>query len=310
MKRLLTIAGGCLAALAVFISLRAMPQASASGIGPQIVVGAPSLVAGKVNVPINTAGSGFVAYSGFNIRLKWDPTVFSFSSANSTGSVIPGSPFCPPANTSLDPGGDGVVFACTGLSGPTTSTGLLATIVLTPAASGCSALHLFTFGPPDGGTSGSGTFTNNPTPMTNTYQDGTANVAGMTCSPGATPTPTNTAIPTPTNTTVPTTPTSATGTATPFGGFRTVTPTFTATSSPAAGATQAPGGTTPPGGGTQPGGGPGGTGTGPTGTITLPNTGARQPSGVPMFVQLLAVISAFAIGTGAAAAGLRRLRRR
>ena len=313
MKRLLTItpavaAIGVLAVAMVLMTMQSSPRADAAGTGPQIEIGATSLVAGKVDVPIITTGSGFTAYSGFSIHLRWDPGVFSFSSADITGSVIPGSPFCPAANTATyDSDGGGVVFGCSGLSGTTSSTGLLATIILTPAGSGCSALHLFTFGAPDGGTTGSGTYTNNPTTQTNTYLDGTSDVAGAACSPGVL-TPTNTPTATPTETPG----AAASATNTPFGGLRTVTPTPTPpvsatpvppTEAPPTGETPAaPGGGSAPGGGGQPGGAPGG-------VISGPNTGTGATAGGGgswLAVLLISMLGLTAGGSGLMFAGLRR----
>jgi len=149
---------------------------------PTMFVGTPSLVSGKVQIPISTAGSGFAPYSGFSVHLRWTSSVFSFASANSTGTVIP-SPFCPASVPDSD--GAGVTYACTSTNAASISTtGLLATIVLTPAASGCSALHLFTFGAPDGGVANDGTYTVDATanaPQTTAYVDGSANVAGQGC---------------------------------------------------------------------------------------------------------------------------------
>ncbi len=148
---------------------------------PTIFVGTPAMVAGKVQVPVSTAGTGFMPYSGFSVHLRWISSVFTFSSANSGGTVIP-SPLCP--NPIIDSDGGGATYACAATAGSTTATGLLATIVLTPAASGCSALHLFTFGAPDGGVANNGTYTvdaNTNAPQTTAYVDGSANVAGQMC---------------------------------------------------------------------------------------------------------------------------------
>src|ERR1700674_1120220 len=142
-------------------------RASSAGSGPTMVVGTPSLASGKVQIPINAVGSTFDPYAGFNVHLRWDLSVFSFSSANDSGTVLT-SPFCAPPL--VDGDSAGVVYACTGLGGPSTTAGLLGTILLTPAASGCSALHLFTLGPPDGGDAGNGTYTVNAaddTPQSN-----------------------------------------------------------------------------------------------------------------------------------------------
>jgi hypothetical protein len=115
--------------------------------GPSIAVGAPSLVSGNVNVPIMTTGAVANAYSGVNVHLRWNPAVFSFSSANASGSVL-SSPICPSA---ADSDGGGVTVGCVTVGSATTAvSGLVLTIILTPKT-GCSALHLFTFAGADGG---------------------------------------------------------------------------------------------------------------------------------------------------------------
>jgi hypothetical protein len=149
---------------------------------PAITVGAPALVADKVQVPVSTTGTGFAAYAGFNIHLRWTPGVFTFDSANSTGSVVP-SPLCPAPVLDVD--GGGVLYACTALGGAsTTAAGLLGTIVLTPAASGCSPLHLFTYGGEDAGDATTGTYTIDPDtedPQPLPSIDGSADVSGHVC---------------------------------------------------------------------------------------------------------------------------------
>ncbi len=132
------------------------------------------------------------SYQGFNLHVRWDPAVFSFSSASAAGGVFDpsvGSGTCPAANTgAFDADGGGVVFGCAGYSATNASGKLLATFTLTPAASGCSKIHLYTFGSPDGGDSISGTFTVNAADFSaqaNTYYDGTADTTGHTCTPPA-----------------------------------------------------------------------------------------------------------------------------
>lgn len=205
------------------------PRAAAAGPGPQIVVGAPALVGGKVHVAVSAAGSGFDPYKSFSIHMRWDPAIFSpdVGGTSTAGTIIP-SAFCPPPSTAIDVDGGGVVVACTGLGGSTSATGLLATISMTPlVVSGCSALHLFTFGAPDGGTAGSGTFTGDATlqskPQLNTYLDGTANVAGATCTVPGTPTSTPTATVTPTPSPSPTPSATPSPTPTPLTGYPDVT---------------------------------------------------------------------------------------
>lgn len=157
--------------------------------GPlSIAVGAPALAGGKVQVPIS-AGNPFdaalVPYTGVNIHLRWDPAVFSYSGLSTTGSALP-SPLCLAA-VSQDADRGGVVIGCASLGGQTATTGLLATVMLTPAASGCSALHLVTYQGQDRGDSTTGTyvvnaFSNNPLPVKDV--DGTASVSGTACTPG------------------------------------------------------------------------------------------------------------------------------
>ncbi len=146
-----------------------------------IAVGAPSLVGGNVLVPVRTSGSASAPYAGFSVHLRWDKAVFTYSSANSTGAVL-ASPFCP--SPTVDSDGAGVTYACTSTAGSVTTTGLLATIVLAPAAAGCSPLHLFTFGAPDGGDARSGTYAVDATssePQAVLYADGSASVGGQVC---------------------------------------------------------------------------------------------------------------------------------
>jgi hypothetical protein len=151
--------------------------APVAGLG--IAVGAPSLSGGKVLVPVNSTGTGVPAYSGLNIHVRWDGGVFSFESVNSTGGVI-ASPLCA---AFADDDGGGARYACIS-GGQTTATGLLATIVLSPAASGCSSLHLFTLGAPDNEDQLTASFILSPTGETlepAQYVDGSANVGGQVC---------------------------------------------------------------------------------------------------------------------------------
>jgi hypothetical protein len=130
------------------------PTATATPGEPFISVHEPSLVNGLVQVPIDTTGTPFPSYSGFNIHLRWDPALFHYSASSSVGSVIP-SPFCA---TSADDDGGGVIYGCTATGTASTSTaGLLATISLQPIGSGCSGLHLFTM-TFDGGDTSTGTY--------------------------------------------------------------------------------------------------------------------------------------------------------
>lgn len=150
-----------------------------------IQVAAPSLASGKVRVPVNAANpfnASLVPYTEVNVHLRWDPAVFTFSSLDTTGTVLP-SPLCLTA-ISQDTDGGGVIIGCASTGSQTTATGLLGTVVLTPAATGCSTLHLFTYVKQDHGDETTGTyvinaFSNRPLPVG--YVDGSANVSGQTC---------------------------------------------------------------------------------------------------------------------------------
>jgi hypothetical protein len=156
------------------------PTIPASPTTVNIAVGLPSLVGSKVYVPVITTGSGAV-YSGFSVHLRWDRAVFSSSPADSSGSTLE-APFCPAPI--LDSDGGGATYSCIATGGLTKATGLLTTIVLSPAGSGCSALHLFTYGDPDGGDAITGTFlvdAGSSKPLAAQYVDGSASVDGKTC---------------------------------------------------------------------------------------------------------------------------------
>ena len=159
--------------------------------GPTIAVGTASFdrATRQLVVPIATTGSIVNAYSGFNIHLRWDPKVFSFSDANAAGGL-----FDPNAHSATscslpqaDDDGGGVVFGCGGIgfcvigggcfvSPIITNAGLLATVVLTARHSGCSALHLVTHAPLGNGGENRGTLTWSAvlpiTPELNAYVDG------------------------------------------------------------------------------------------------------------------------------------------
>ena len=240
MTRKLLAGGTVLGIAAILLAIVAIGPGSGAQASPgagTIEVGAPSLSAGKVLVPISVSGTGLDDYSGFNVHVRWDPAVFTFSSWSTTGSAV-SWPF--PVPNVMDGDNAGVTVGGLLLGTSTTSTGLLGTLSLTPAQSGCSALHLFTYGPPDGGDTSTGTYlidfvTNEP--QANPLTDGTADVNGAACTSATdTPTATNTPV-TPTDTPTPTnTPVTPTATAT-----KTNTPTATATktNTPTATATQA-----------------------------------------------------------------------
>jgi len=159
--------------------------------GPTIRATAPTLVDGTVHISIIAEGSGFPAYDGFNLHLRWSPGVFTFGDINAAGGLFdPASgAFCIANRDKYDADGGGVTFACTGLgsSSATTATGLLATLTLRPSQSGCSKVHFFTFGSPDGGDSTSGTYTiddDTSTAQANPYIDLGVDVDGQLCQSG------------------------------------------------------------------------------------------------------------------------------
>jgi hypothetical protein len=190
-------------------SLRDAEAGLAVSPGPDIEIGAITVDSGNIVVPVITTGTGFDPYVGFNARLLWDPAIFAFSSFNSTGTVI-NFAFCVPPFTGADPDGGGIIVACAALGAPTTTTGLLGTIVLAPVGVGCSNLHLFTFGPPDGGDGTTGTYTldEDSQPQDNAYgPDKQVDNLGQACTlveETPTPEPTDTPVPTATNTPEPT----------------------------------------------------------------------------------------------------------
>lgn len=186
------------------------PTSTPSPTGPTLAVGVPSLIAGKLQVPIVAQGTVVDAYNAYNLHLRWDPTLFTFSGASSNGLVFGDTAFCAPPLRDRD--GAGVVVGCMSIGASTKNSGLLATILLAPVSPGCSVLHLFTFGPPDHGDTNTGTYTVNAADSTvqvNTYVDGTTDSTGAPCTPPPSPTPTSspTATRTPTATSTPAPPT-------------------------------------------------------------------------------------------------------
>jgi hypothetical protein len=150
--------------------------------GGAIMVAPASLVGGKVEVPVQVAGTGIASFTGFSIHVRWNASIFKFDSARSTGTVLPGSVFCPAATVDAD--GAGAILPCTALSGAeTTSAGLLGTIVLTPVGTGCSPLHLFTYQGADAGDGGTGTYTMNKAAavVLTVTTDGSVDQAGQHC---------------------------------------------------------------------------------------------------------------------------------
>lgn len=148
-----------------------------------IAVGAPSLVGGEVHVPITVSGDAASAYAGYNVHVRWDPKVFSFLPTKEATNSVLAAPYCPAPI--LDSDGGGATYSCIAIGEPTKATGLLTTVVLSPQAeSGCSKLHLFTFGAPDGGDATTGTYTIDATtsgPQPVLYADGSASVKGERC---------------------------------------------------------------------------------------------------------------------------------
>ena len=179
-------------------------------------------------------------YAAFNVRFQFDGTLLRFtnSMANFTsGGALEasgGSTFCA---TFADPVANRGGGGCAILGDATTAVaGTLAYLTLIPVgSSGCARLHLFTYGPPDGGTVTSGTYTVGRVPsldfpQANTYgPDVYVNAAdGSECVPsacisfdpaGCGPTATPTPQPTPTP---------------PGGDAQTATATVLRTSTPAA----------------------------------------------------------------------------
>lgn len=113
MKRLAIAAFALPLFLAATLSFHQTPGAETAGTGPAVDVAAPSLVSGKVKVPVLVWGTVSDAYSGFNLHMRWDPAVFSFSSADATGGVFDpaaGTGSCvAPNTTAYDGDGGGVV---------------------------------------------------------------------------------------------------------------------------------------------------------------------------------------------------------
>lgn len=279
------------------------PGASAQGAaGPQIDIGTPSLAAGELTVPIITSGSAPNAYNGFNVQLRWDAAVFSFSSFNTNGAVVAWS-LCPAAFQDATTGPGGVVASCLLIGAGTNSVGVLGNIVLTPVAAGCSNLHLVTVAEANDPTHTYDTYTLDAignAPQDNTYgPDVAVDQAGAPCTPGATPTPTATP------TEIPAPPTNTPAPATPICGgpgeppCRTVTPTPTntvvetptevpATETPVPPTGQEP----PPGGGAQ-------------GQIVPPRTGSGGTTagsdGIAWWAMALAGAAVIVTGAGYAA---------
>lgn len=206
----------CVASLAIghIFNRGVEADTATSGLGGQLSLGAPSLLSGKLVIPVLTSASTD-GYSGANIHLSWDPTLLSFSGFDTTGSTLSGgSPICVPA---ADSGGAGAVVACSAVgSFTTTAAGVLMDFKLTPVGPvGCSTIHVSTLNAPDNAGTTFGSYTINADdgqPQANTYGgDLLAPVNGGTC---VAPTSTPTQSPTPTNTPSPTATATPTNTAT------------------------------------------------------------------------------------------------
>jgi hypothetical protein len=165
-------------------------------VGPSIVVGSPTFDGSAYGVAIRTDGTGFNPYRAFNVHLRWDANLFAFSDVSASGSLFDpsvGGRMC--MGPFVDSDGGGVMIACL-LFGAQyaeySQTGLLTTVSLNPLQFGCSALHLFTAGPPDGGDTSTGTYTTSDeifgNPQHNLYVD------NAVCNDPP-PTPTSTPIP-------------------------------------------------------------------------------------------------------------------
>jgi len=126
-------------------------------IGGEISLGTPTLAGGNIVVPVNTSASPN-PYSGANVYVVFDRSLASAVSAGA-GPVLqnPGGALCV-SDLTYDAG---ALVACATIgTAETTAAGTLVTFTLAPSApSGCVALHLFTYGPPDGGDATTGTYT-------------------------------------------------------------------------------------------------------------------------------------------------------
>jgi hypothetical protein len=137
------------------------------------------------------SGTGFNSYTGYQIHLTWNPAAFSFSSVNTVGALLDSTTngvLCIP--TDLGPGS--YEIGCVGnLQQVFATGGLAATFILTPLQNGCSSLHLFTLGPPDGPTGATGQFTGTFTISTLSMTQQNQLIDGIACypPPPATPTP-------------------------------------------------------------------------------------------------------------------------
>lgn len=197
-----------------------------------------SVSSGTFTLEVVTSGSGLDPYKGFNIHLTFNKSAVNVTTVSNSGTVIL-SPFCP--SPVIDNATGNVTYACTALGGSTTTAGLLAAFTFEVKGSGCSDIHIFTFGPPDGGNAATGTYLvgEDNKPQLNTYGgDAKVAVGGGSCDggpPTATHTPpagqTPTATSTATRTATHTPPAGQTPTATSTA-TRTATATTTRTGTP------------------------------------------------------------------------------
>ena len=111
---------------------------------------------GNVNVPINAATMATDAFGGFNVHLRWDPSIFSLQfrerhGRHRHGRVLRASD----QPTATRPAWSS---ACTSLTQvPPPRAQVAGDDHSDPGwGRGCSPLHLFTFGGADGGDSGTG----------------------------------------------------------------------------------------------------------------------------------------------------------
>lgn len=189
-------------ALAILAAAVSGPRANAAATGPEIKVGPITAQGDQLSVVISSAGSGFTPYTGFSIHLRWDPGVFTMSSATSNGGLFDaasGKAVCVgPQTSTFDSDGGGMLLACALVGGQGISdVGTLITVVLAVNGSACTRLHLTTLGPPDGGDTSSGTYTMNPDadgnvlPQTNQLTDAVIDAkTGGPCASSTSPTPT------------------------------------------------------------------------------------------------------------------------
>ena len=116
-----------------------VPFTSATGVGPTIVLGAPS----GVTVPVRAGTTSTDAYKGFHIHLSAVTsaavTLTAISGSATGGTLDTGGLFC----TTQVPGPHEVNYGCVPLSGQsTTAAGLLATMPLQSTGDGCIRVRL------------------------------------------------------------------------------------------------------------------------------------------------------------------------